>query len=246
MLHGIINFEVFTKMEKEYFIDLFAVGSFAIPKLLLENYKKIGLNEEEFMFLLHIYSAIESGNLFPTPEQLAERMSCSKDRCMEILKYLIQRGYLEIKEKNDDGIVVEIFSIRPLWEKLYYFLYDQKKKKALQESELAEINIYTLFEQEFGRPLSPMECETLKLWLDHDHYSPLLIKAALREAVMSGKLNFRYIDRILFEWQKKGIETIEQARDQGQKFRAHQRIKMQTKPAKQESSSVPLYNWLES
>jgi len=91
-----------------------------------------------------------------------------------------------------------------------------------------------------------MEFETLKLWLDHDHYSPLLIKAALREAVMSGKLNFRYIDRILFEWQKKGIETIEQARDQGQKFRAHQRIKMQTKPAKQESSSVPLYNWLES
>lgn len=60
------------------------------------------------------------------------------------------------------------------------------------------------------------------MWEDQDQHHPNLIQAALREAVMSGKLNFRYIDRILFEWKKNGIKTVDQAQNQGQKFRANQ------------------------
>ena len=50
------------------------------------------------------------------------------------------------------------------------------------------------------------------MWIDDDHHDPVIIKSALREAVISGKLNFRYIDRILFDWKKNGIKTIEQAK----------------------------------
>ena len=57
------------------------------------------------------------------------------------------------------------------------------------------------------------------MWLDEDQHSPEIIKAALKEAVISGKLNFRYIDRILFEWKKNGIKTVEQAKEHGKKFR---------------------------
>ncbi len=85
-----------------------------------------------------------------------------------------------------------------------------------------QVNLYTVFEKEFGRPLSPFECETLGMWEDQDQHHPNLIQAALREAVMSGKLNFRYIDRILFEWKKNGIKTVDQAQNQGRKFRANQ------------------------
>ncbi len=45
---------------------------------------------------------------------------------------------------------------------------------------------------------------------------------------MSGKLNFRYIDRILFEWKKNGIKTVDQAQNQGRKFRANQQRTQQT------------------
>ena len=82
-----------------------------------------------------------------------------------------------------------------------------------------------MFEKEFGRALSPFECETLAMWIDQDHHDPIIIKAALRESVMSGKLNFRYIDRILFEWKKNGIQTIDQARKHSQKFRQNQQPK---------------------
>src|SRR5699024_12025362 len=82
-----------------------------------------------------------------------------------------------------------------------------------------EGTIFILFEQEFGRPLSPFEIETINAWLDEDNIIPALIKAALRESVLMGKLNFRYIDRILCEWKHKGIHTVEQARESSKSFR---------------------------
>ena len=70
-------------------------------------------------------------------------------------------------------------------------------------------------------------------------------KAALKEAVMSGKLNFRYIDRILFEWKKNGIKTIEQAKNQGRKFRQKQLQNRKTHNEVQKPAAIPFYNWLE-
>ncbi len=63
---------------------------------------------------------------------------------------------------------------------------------------------------------------------------------------MSGKLNFRYIDRILFEWKKNGIKTVDQAQEQGRKFRANQQRSHQiTKQETKYTGKVPFYNWLE-
>lgn len=81
--------------------------------------------------------------------------------------------------------------------------------------------------------------------MDQDHHDAEMIRLALREAVLSGKLNFRYIDRILFEWKKKGLKTAEEAKEHSQHFRSRQKAP----PSKEETSSykrqVPFYNWLE-
>ena len=48
--------------------------------------------------------------------------------------------------------------------------------KQMQKS-MEEERIYIhIFEQEFGRPLSPLECETLAMWLDQDDHNPLSLK----------------------------------------------------------------------
>jgi DNA replication protein len=225
-------------MDRNKIIQWFREGSIAIPRVLLTNYKELGLNETEFMLLLHIHSFIDSGITFPTPEQIAARMTLSPETCMQQLRKLVQKGFVAIEERIDEQqIRSEHYSLEPLWEKIVRHLL----KEPLREENEQEEELYTLFEREFGRPLSPMECETLAMWIDQDEHDPLIIKAALREAVLSGKLNFRYIDRILFEWKKNGIRTIEQAQQYGKKFR---------KPSmKQEQGAykptVPFYNWLE-
>lgn len=80
-------------------------------------------------------------------------------------------------------------------------------------------NLFALFEEEFGRLLTPMEIETINGWLDKDGYPEPLIVAALKEAVFAGKLHFRYIDRTLLDWARNRIRTPEEAKDYASRFR---------------------------
>jgi DNA replication protein len=222
-------------------------GNITIPTLLFSEYRNLKLTEYELVLLLNIITFLEKGNGFPTPEELSSRMTVSVSECNEMLRKLVQRGLIDIiDEYSNDGIRYEKYSVLPLWEKLIeqFLLKDKNSKNQSKKSE--ETDLYTCFEREFGRPLSPFECETLGMWMDDDHHDPTIIKAALREAVMSGKLNFRYIDRILFEWKKNGIKTIEQAKNHGRKFRQKQTQNRNTQEEpQQQTPSIPFYNWLE-
>jgi DNA replication protein len=219
-------------------------GSIAIPKLLMNNYKKIGLNEVEIMLVLHIHTFIESGNTFPTPDEIADKMTITPIHCTDVLRQLFQRGFLAIEqEETSSPVIMERYTLQPLWDKMIHSLSNETMAEKKKVEEANQIQLYSIFEQEFGRPLSPFECDTLRMWEDQDNHSSALIKAALREAVISGKLNFRYIDRILFEWKKNNIKTIEQAQQQSKKFR-----QFQQRPAKVEQEykgTIPFYNWLD-
>ncbi|WP_160721295.1 DnaD domain-containing protein [Bacillus sp. USDA818B3_A] len=220
-------------------------GNISIPTMLFSEYRNLNLNETELVLLLNIITFIEKGNEFPTPEELSARMTISIAECNDMLRRMIQRGFIEIIDQySNEGIRYEKYSVNPLWEKLVdqFLVKDQLTRQLEKKTE--ETDVYTCFEKEFGRPLSPFECESLGMWMDDDHHDPIIIKAALREAVMSGKLNFRYIDRILFEWKKNGIKTIEQAKNHGRKFRQKQVEKVHGKDDS-EQPAVPFYNWLE-
>lgn len=80
-------------------------------------------------------------------------------------------------------------------------------------------NLFSIFEKEFGRPLSPMECETISSWVDQDRYPEELILLALKESVFAGKLHFRYIDRILLEWARNRVKNAQDVKTYSQKFR---------------------------
>ena len=79
--------------------------------------------------------------------------------------------------------------------------------EAIQNKE--ESNIFEVIEKEFGRTISPMEYEIIKAWLDNN-MSEDIITEAVREATFNGVSNLRYIDKILFEWNKKGITTVQE------------------------------------
>ncbi len=172
--------------------------------------------------------------------EIAGRTSFSEEECSSILRSLIQKQLLSIEQKNQKFQVGnECYSLEPLWEKLFQKSQPQKDSPAQPE------NLFPLFEQEFGRPLSPFEIENINIWLDQEEQEPALIKAALREAVLMGKLNFKYIDRILREWKRKGIQTVEQARQHGKKFRQGQ-VKNTSSTKSPVKRDVSLYyNWLE-
>ncbi|MBS4176594.1 DnaD domain-containing protein [Lederbergia citrea] len=230
-------------MDKELMVSWIEAGIIQIPYLLIQKYREIGLDEKELVLLLHILSFAEKGNEFPTPEQISERMTITSSECSSVLRRLVQLEMIKIEEGSSEEIRFEKYSLTPLWMKLVNEMIQEKKQLDIKNIFLEEQDIYSTFEKEFGRPLSPIECESLAMWIDQDGQDPVIIKAALREAVMSGKVNFRYIDRILFEWKKNGIQTLEQARVHSLKFR--QKSRQPVNQTSATSNAVPFYNWLE-
>ena len=230
-------------MEKKMLIEFLTNGTVTIPSLLLQHYAGLGINEQETMILIHLNHFIQEGNRFPTPEQLAARMTLSQPECTNILRRLVQLGFLKIDHDSSSHIYSERYSLDLLWDRLISHCLLKDKGQTQREE---EENLYTIFEKEFGRPLSPIECETLAMWMDQDHHTPRLIIGALREAVISGKLNFRYIDRILFDWQKNGIKTLEEAKVHSERIRGTQKRPATLAKEPVKTSPLKMYNWLEN
>ncbi|HLS61668.1 MAG TPA: DnaD domain-containing protein [Virgibacillus sp.] len=212
-----------------------------IPTKLLSTYKELGLNEQEVMVILQLQRFLQDKNDFPTPTELASYVTMSEKECADVLRKLIQKQLLTIKEhKNSQNQLSEAYCLNPLWEKL--FIVEEPKQEPVQ----SDGTIFVLFEQEFGRPLSPFEIEMVSSWLDEDQFAAELIKAGLRESVLMGKLNFTYIDRILRDWQKKGIRSVDQARESSRAFRNRQGRKEYKATDDDENNNKSLYyNWLE-
>lgn len=220
-------------------INWITQGHVSIPKALFKHYSDIGLNETECMLLLLVHTSICEGNPFPTPTELSDQMSLSADQCSALLRTLLHKGVLSLEQHRDEStdIYFESYSLDALWERLMFYYFKNRQAPADQGE-----NLFILFEKEFGRPLSPIECESLSLWMDEDGHSQLLIKAALKEAVLAGIHNIRYIDRILLEWKKNGIKTPEQAKTYGEK---HRRNRQPEKSQAKKKEPFPFYNWLE-
>lgn len=81
-----------------------------------------------------------------------------------------------------------------------------------------------------------MEYEIISAWLEDGVREDLIIEA-LREAVYSGVCNLRYIDKIIYEWGKKGIKTPQDV--------ANNRLKFKEKQEKKEKLELFDYDWFE-
>lgn len=219
-----------------------------IPQLFFQYYKELNIEDDEAMLILHLLAFHAEGNDFPTPNDLISRMQTQINTISNKLQKLMQKGLLEITQGVDaSGKIAEKYSIYPLWERIFQLLESKSDKQMRQDQKQAEGEVFRLFEEELGRLLSPMELETIGMWIDIDKHSPDIIKLALKEAVLAGKVNLRYIDRILFEWKKKNVQTPQDVRKQTEQFRQHYNVNTTTSTQQTNASTnkVPFYNWLE-
>lgn len=70
------------------------------------------------------------------------------------------------------------------------------------------IKIFEVIEKEFGRTLSPLEIEMIRSW----DYPFEILKLAVAEASTNGQFVIKYIDRILFNWKKANVRTVDDAK----------------------------------
>lgn len=182
-----------------------------IPSVLLRNYRKIGLTTDEFMLFMQ-YNLY--GNDF---ERIAKHMGVDKQEVKTLLTQLVERQYVQMTYQPDDSGKLDIFySFDPIYERLTQLLKNQDKSNGSQQS---KGDVFSFVETEFSRALSPVEMERIEQWLVTDNLPVDVIKLAVSEAVLANALNIKYIDRILYTWQKQGVKTLEQAKSYMQLYR---------------------------
>ncbi len=175
-------------------IDILKDGNIIIPKLLLTHYKALKITDKEFIVLIYLLN----NNEFD-PERISKDLGLKSVDILNIISSLTKKDILSLESITNNNVAEEYVSFETLYQKLALILMEDKKEKQ-------ETNIYDHFEKEFARTLSPMEYEIISAWLE-DNITEELILLALKEAVYNGVSNLRYIDKILYEWQKKGIKT---------------------------------------
>jgi len=200
-------------MNNSKLVDIFKDRNIVIPIYLLKNYKNFKLELNEFILLMYFYNLGDS-YLF-NPNKFCDELNVDLMELMSLVDSLTDKGFIKVDvKKNDKGIVEEVLSLDGFYSKISLVMREDINKK--REDNINNSNIYEIIEKEFGRTLSPIEAEIISAWLDNN-ISEELIKEALKEAVFNGVSSLRYIDKILYEWGKKGIKTVKDVEDNRKK-----------------------------
>ena len=192
-----------------------------IPNLLLRHYTEIGLSDHDCLLFIFIIGAFPKQKQQVTFSQLKEIWAGEEQELHSILVDFTKRGFLtQIKQDTiEDTYSLDGFyhKLLELWVYLHACPQEESYNNLTKQITAQSINmkeqikqVYRLFEGEFGRPLSPTEIETINKGLIEDHWNAVMIKEALKRAVLHGTDNLIYIDRILLRWQKEGIATLQQ------------------------------------
>lgn len=185
-------------MNKNVIESLMVVNNhLIIPNYFIKYYKKFDLENNELLMLIYLLNCNEK--LILDNKKISKDLYLEENEVLNIISSLIEKNYISIEMNKNNGIIEEYISLDLFYEKINSYLIENDKKDNSSD-------IYSKFEKEFGRTLSPVEYETISKWIESN--IPLeLIEAALKEAILSGVNSIRYIDKILFEWNKKGYKT---------------------------------------
>ena len=144
---------------------------------LFENIKHLNLTSDEAIVLLMV-DYLTTFNYEINPQILSEKCNMSLEKIDQIMMDLSVKNYLKLKMKNDQ---------------IKFDYSNVFAPTTIDKIDLKEI--FLLFEEEFGRPLTQPEMVKLNNWIKN--YQKYDIIDALRYASVAKKLNFNYINRIL-------------------------------------------------
>lgn len=182
----------------EKVVNLIKNGNISFPRLLLFNYKDLKITSDELIIIIYL---LNTSDLF-NPKKIADDMKLTVPNVLELVSGLEEKGILSISVRKNNNIREDFIDFTNLYEKLGFLIVNEN---IVKEEETKE-NLFDCFEREFARTLSPVEYELINGWKEIG-YSEEIIILALKEAVFNGVTNLRYIDKILYDWKKKGINT---------------------------------------
>lgn len=202
----------------------------------------------------------KDGYCFATNKYFADLYNVSTTTISLLIKDLVDKGYLESEIIYKDG-TKEILNryLRIIKEgylrNLKEGIKENLKGNNTSNNNILDVdsniysnnlnnNIYNIYNniydylQENGFILMPIHYEIIQNWEDND-----LTRYAIKKAVLNGKYNINYVDKILFNWKKNKITTVEQAKAQEDQFEKAKEFREKLKNEKKMSFGEKLDMW---
>ena len=195
---------------------------FTFKKLLFKIVKSFKLDVNELLLLVYF---INEDKPCLDIKRIALITYMDDKDIMSAFSSLSTKGLIKLSVIKDSGKITEIVDISNTYKAMVSDINIKIKKKTNDD-------VFSTFEKEFGRPLSPMEYEIIRSWIASGMSEELLI-GALKEATFNDVRNLRYIDKILLEWANKGFKTMDEVNNHLKK-----RVK------KEEKKELFDYDWL--
>lgn len=203
---------------------------FVVTDVLLKIAKIKDLSLTEFLVLMYLDNNYSDNFEI---ELMSESLNLDAEICLESFNSLLMKGLVSLDSKMDENDKYkEYVSIDNI-----YKIVDLEEEKVTSE----ESEIFKVFEEELGRTLSQTELALINGWLMSGTKEELII-SALKEAIFNGVTSFRYIDKIIYEWEKKGLKSAEEVNDYLKNRRTER--KKDNKIIDKREQEVLDYDWL--
>lgn len=175
---------------------------FIIKSYLLKVAISLNLDLNDFILLVYLTNQEEpSLNI----DNIKKYTYLDEDAIMESYTKLLAINLIEVTMKKDgNGLVKEVINLDNIIKNITSDITKEHKQSE-------KTNLFSLFEREFVRPLSPMEYEIINEWI-RSGINEDLISEALKEAIFNGVKSLRYIDKILISWKDKGYKSASDVR----------------------------------
>ena len=192
------------------YLDAFKSGNLVLPSALLLHFKELFPSSDDFLVWQFFYLQNTTGLEEMSPSQIADRIGKEISDVNQSISNLTERGLLQYRTIELNGEIELLFDASLALERLDDLLgvAHSSSDQLTPQNQLKDL--VEIFQQELGRLLTPFEIEDLTKTLKEDGTSADLIKEALREAVLNGKANWKYIQAILRNWRHEGIKSVAQ------------------------------------
>jgi len=173
--------------------------SLPLSYLLLENYKKMFISEEELAVILMIDHLINQKNSFINADLLSLKMSLEKKKIDSILSSLLIKGFIEYTTRGKKTITSLEPIKRKLSRQLQLSLSNEEERRVDKNIKNELSTLYATFEETLGRSLAPVEKSKIKEWVCKG-YTVETITNALTEVIKEGKHSMVDVDSKLISF----------------------------------------------
>ncbi len=218
---------------KEQLYKLLTSKRIVVSDYLIKTAILNELSLNEFLVLAYFDNSFD--NTFEV-ELVSNTLGLDINKTMEAFNSLMIKGLVSLESVKDiENRLNEVVVL----DGVYSSIIDSTLNEAKEEK---KEDIFKVFERELGRTMSSMELELINGWLISGTPEELVL-GALREAIYNGVTNFRYIDKIIYEWEKKGFKTMD---DVNSYIRNRREEKNKDKVISKKEQDILDFDWLDA